>query len=419
MLAKIIELSARNKFLVFLLVGFLTVWGIWAVYHTPLDAIPDLSDVQVIVFTEWPGRSPDLVEDQITYPIVSSLLAAPKVRAVRGKSFLGLSFVYAIFEDGTDIYWARSRVLEYLQGVSGKLPAGVTPLLGPDATGVGWGFQYALVDETGKHDLAQLRSLQDWTLKYALESVPGVSEVASVGGFVKQYQVTVDPNRLKAYDLGVRYSQGPVLASPAVWKNDFSNRIERVLDDNLLLRVDHEPDIGELRAPLGVEVHGRIRPPIVRQGNLTRQRRAFLEQVWRDAASQCSVDELAGWYLDYFARKPPSEEAFRVSYCVVFSPQPELNWPDRAALLAAAASDVADSLPRLKNSSPYRGASFWSSGKTRFTASSNGLTLVNWEPICMSIPITSMPGRVAARLYSSMARSMVMPNLAFFNPVVM
>jgi Cu(I)/Ag(I) efflux system membrane protein CusA/SilA len=201
MLAKIIELSARNKFLVFLLVGFLTIWGIWAVFHAPLDAIPDLSDVQVIVFTDWPGRSPDLVEDQITYPIVSSLLAAPKVRAVRGKSFLGLSFVYAIFEDGTDIYWARSRVLEYLQGVSGKLPEGVTPILGPDATGVGWGFQYALVDETGKHDLAQLRSLQDWTLKYALESVPGVSEVASVGGFVKQYQITVDPNRLLAYNL--------------------------------------------------------------------------------------------------------------------------------------------------------------------------------------------------------------------------
>jgi copper/silver efflux system protein len=201
MLAKIIELSARNKFLVFLVVAFLTIWGIWAVYHTPLDAIPDLSDAQVIVYTEWPGRSPDLVEDQITYPIVSTLLAAPKVRVVRGKSFLGTSFVYAIFEDGTDIYWARSRVLEYLQGVAGKLPAGVSPQLGPDATGVGWGFQYALEDESGKHDLSQLRSLQDWTLKYALESVPGVSEVASVGGFVKQYQITIDPNRLSAYNL--------------------------------------------------------------------------------------------------------------------------------------------------------------------------------------------------------------------------
>ena len=201
MLSKIIEISARNKFLVFLVVGFLTVWGIWAVYHTPLDAIPDLSDVQVIVYTNWTGRSPDLVEDQITYPIVSTLLAAPKVRVVRGKSFLGTSFVYVIFEDGTDIYWARSRVLEYLQGVQSKLPAGVTPQLGPDATGVGWGFQYALEDESGKNDLSQLRSLQDWTLKYAIESVPGVSEVASVGGFVKQYQIAVDPNRLAAYKL--------------------------------------------------------------------------------------------------------------------------------------------------------------------------------------------------------------------------
>ena len=203
MLAKIIELSARNKFLVFLAVTFLVVWGVWAVYNTPLDAIPDLSDAQVIIFTEWAGRSPDLVEDQITYPIVSTMLAAPKVRVVRGKSFLGLSFVYVIFEDGTDIYWARSRVLEYLQGVTGRMPAGVTPVLGPDATGVGWGFQYAVVDETGKHDLAQLRSLQDWTLKYAVESVPGVSEVASVGGFVKQYQVTVDPNRLAAYNVPI------------------------------------------------------------------------------------------------------------------------------------------------------------------------------------------------------------------------
>ena len=203
MLAKIIELSARNKFLVFLVVVFLTAWGIWALYHTPLDAIPDLSDAQVIIFTEWTGRSPDLVEDQITYPIVSTMLAAPKVRVVRGKSFLGLSFVYVIFEDGTDIYWARSRVLEYLQGVSGKLPAGVTPVLGPDATGVGWGFQYAITDETGAHDLSQLRSLQDWTLKYAIESVPGVSQVASVGGFVKQYQITIDSNRLLAYKLSL------------------------------------------------------------------------------------------------------------------------------------------------------------------------------------------------------------------------
>src|SRR4030067_2635036 len=159
MLAKIIELSARNKFLVFLMVAFLAAWGLWAVYHTPLDAIPDLSDVQVIVYTEWTGRSPDLVEDQITYPIISTMLGAPKVRVVLGKSFLGLSFVYVIFEGGTDIYWARSRVLEYLQSVTGRMPAGVTPVLGPDATGVGWGFPYAVIDETGKHDLAPLPSL--------------------------------------------------------------------------------------------------------------------------------------------------------------------------------------------------------------------------------------------------------------------
>src|SRR4030067_1148500 len=201
MLAKIIELSAKNRFLVFLAVTFLVVWGVWAVYHTPLDAIPDLSDAQVIIFTEWTGRSPDLVEDQITYPIISTMLAAPKVRVVRGKSFLGLSFVYVIFEDGTDIYWARSRVLEYLQSVTGRMPAGVTPVLGPDATGVGWGFQYAVIDETGKHDLAQLRSLQDWTLKYVVESVPGVSQVASVGGVVKQNQISIDPNRLHHYKL--------------------------------------------------------------------------------------------------------------------------------------------------------------------------------------------------------------------------
>lgn len=201
MLSRIIELSAKNKFLVFLMMAFLALWGIWAVYHTPLDAIPDLSDVQVIIFTEWPGVSPDIVEDQVTYPIVSTMLSAPKTRVVRGKSFLGLSFVYVIFEDGTDIYWARSRVLEYLQGVTGKLPAGVTPVLGPDATGVGWGFQYALVDESGKNDLAQLRSLQDWNIKYAIESVPGVSQVASVGGYVKQYQIILDPNRLLAYNI--------------------------------------------------------------------------------------------------------------------------------------------------------------------------------------------------------------------------
>ena len=203
MIAKIIELSARNKFIVFFIVFFAIVWGYWALVRTPLDAIPDLSDTQVIIYTEWTGRSPDLVEDQITYPITSTLLAAPQVQAVRGFSFLGSSFIYVIFQEGTDIYWARSRVLEYLQAVRNKLPQGINPVLGPDATSLGWGFSYALVDETGTHDLAQLRSLEDWNLKLALESVPGVAQVASVGGFVKQYQITLDPNRLLAYNIPI------------------------------------------------------------------------------------------------------------------------------------------------------------------------------------------------------------------------
>ncbi len=193
MIAKIIEYSARNKFIVFLMVFFACVWGYWALTHTPLDAIPDLSDTQVIIFTEWAGRSPDLVEDQVTYPIASTLLAAPKVQAVRGFSYLGSSFIYVIFEEGTDIYWARSRVLEYLQAVKNKIPADVNPVLGPDATSLGWGFTYAVIDDTGGHDLSELRSLQDYNLKLALESVPGVSQVASIGGFVKQYQITDRP----------------------------------------------------------------------------------------------------------------------------------------------------------------------------------------------------------------------------------
>ncbi len=204
MIAKIIEYSARNKFIIFLLVFFLFAWGYWALKNTPLDAIPDLSDTQVIIFTEWAGRSPDLVEDQITYPITSTLLAAPKVQTVRGFSFLGSSFIYVIFEEGTDIYWARSRVLEYLQAVKNKLPSNVNPILGPDATSVGWGFSYAVVDETGQHNLSQLRSIQDWNIKLAVESVQGVSQVASIGGFVKQYQITVDPNKLISYNIPIQ-----------------------------------------------------------------------------------------------------------------------------------------------------------------------------------------------------------------------
>jgi Cu(I)/Ag(I) efflux system membrane protein CusA/SilA len=199
MIERIIEASARNRFLVFIFALFGVAAGIYGLQHTPLDAIPDLSDVQVIVYTDWEGRSPDLVEDQVTYPISSAFIAAPKVKFVRGESMFGKSFVYIIFEDGTDIYWARSRVIEYLNSVRGSLPEGVNPIIGPDATGVGWVFEYALVDDTGKHDLAALRSFQDWNLRYALESVKGVSEVASVGGFVKEYQIDLDPDKLAAY----------------------------------------------------------------------------------------------------------------------------------------------------------------------------------------------------------------------------
>ena len=201
LIARVIAASAHRPLLTVLFVAALSLWGFISLQRAPLDAIPDLSDVQVIVFTEWMGQSPDLVEDQITYPISSALIAAPKVQAVRGQSMFGMSFVNVIFEDGTDIYWARSRVLEYMSSVRAKLPQGVNPTLGPDATGVGWVFEYALVDRSGKHDLQELRSLQDWNVRYALESVPGVAEVASVGGYVKQYQVNVDPNKLLGYGI--------------------------------------------------------------------------------------------------------------------------------------------------------------------------------------------------------------------------
>jgi Cu(I)/Ag(I) efflux system membrane protein CusA/SilA len=201
MINAIIEWSARNTFLVLLFTAMAVAGGIHSIRNVPLDAIPDLSDPQVIVYTEWPGRSPDLVEDQITYPIVAALLAAPHVSVVRGASDYGFSYVYVIFDEGTDIYWGRSRVLEYMNKITGKLPEGVSPTLGPDATGVGWAFEYALVDRTGRHNLAELRSFNDWYVRYWLESVPGVAEVATVGGFVKQYQVNVDPNRLLAFHI--------------------------------------------------------------------------------------------------------------------------------------------------------------------------------------------------------------------------
>ncbi len=201
MIERIIAASVRNRFLVFVFTLFAIVAGIYTLKRAPLDAIPDLSDVQVTVYTEWEGRSPDLVEDQVTYPISTAFIAAPKVRFVRGESMFGKSFVYVIFQDGTDIYWARSRIIEYLNSIRGSLPEGVNPIIGPDATGVGWVYEYALVDDSSKLDLAQLRSIQDWNLRYALESVKGVAEVAPVGGFVKEYQIDVDPNALLAHGI--------------------------------------------------------------------------------------------------------------------------------------------------------------------------------------------------------------------------
>src|SRR5437667_7866126 len=201
MLKGIIDFSLRNKFIVLLTTIALVLVGVYSVRNIPLDAIPDLSDVQVIIYTEWPGQAPQIVQDQVTYPITTKMLSGPKANVLRGYSFYGFSFVYVIFEDGTDPYWARSRVLEYLSSLGGRLPRGVSPSLGPDATGVGWAFMYSI--NSTNRDLAELRSMQDWYLRYQLASVEGVSEVASVGGFVKQYQVTVDPTKLRAYHLSI------------------------------------------------------------------------------------------------------------------------------------------------------------------------------------------------------------------------
>ena len=200
MIEELIGWCAKHKFAVLLLTAVWVGYGIWTLGQQTIDAIPDLSDTQVIIYSKW-DRSPDLIEAQVTYPIASALLGAPKLKAVRGYSDFGFSYIYVLFEDGTDIYWARSRVLEYLNKVAPSLPSEVKTEIGPDATGVGWVFQYALVDESGKHSLADLRSFQDWNLRYLLQSVPGVAEVATIGGFEKQYQVTVDPYKLQTYNI--------------------------------------------------------------------------------------------------------------------------------------------------------------------------------------------------------------------------
>ncbi len=201
MIARLIAWSAKNLMLVFIATAFAVVAGVWAIKTLPLDAIPDLSDTQVIIYTEFPGQAPQVVEDQVTYPLTTAMLTVPRSKVVRGFSFFGVSFVYIIFEDGTDIYWARSRVLEYLNTAAKNLPAGVAPTLGPDATGVGWVYQYAL--RSKDKSLADLRSIQDWEVRYGLSKAEGVAEVASIGGFVKQYSVVVDPSRLRSFNISL------------------------------------------------------------------------------------------------------------------------------------------------------------------------------------------------------------------------
>ncbi|HEY4784118.1 MAG TPA: efflux RND transporter permease subunit, partial [Chthoniobacterales bacterium] len=199
MIARWIDWCARNRFLVFTGTLLLVLAGIWALRRIPLDALPDISDVEVIIHTPWMGEPPSIIEDQVTYPIVTTLLAAPHVKAVRAQTMFGDSYVFVVFQDGTDLYWARSRVLEYMQQIQGRLPEGIHPVIGPDATGAGWVYEYALVDHSHQRSLADLRSIQDWYLRYQLATVPGVAEVATIGGFVRQYQVNVDPDKLRAY----------------------------------------------------------------------------------------------------------------------------------------------------------------------------------------------------------------------------
>jgi Cu(I)/Ag(I) efflux system membrane protein CusA/SilA len=269
MIEKIIELSIKNKFLVILGTLFIILAGIYAVLKTPLDAIPDLSDVQVIIFTEYPGQAPQVVEDQVTYPLTTAMLAVPFAKVVRGysffgfsfvyiifedgtDSFFGFSFVYIIFEDGTDMYWARSRVLEYLNFVSGRLPDGVNPALGPDATGVGWVYEYIL--ESDRHDLSQLRSIQDWYLRYELTSVNGVAEVASIGGFVKQYQVIVDPNKLVAFNIPLQKIKRAIQRS----NNDVGGKLVEMGETEFMVRgLGYIKSVNDLyNIPLGVSQRG-------------------------------------------------------------------------------------------------------------------------------------------------------------------
>ena len=254
MIAKLIQWSIRNRFMVILATLLVAAGGFMAMKETPLDAIPDLSDVQVIVYTEYPGQAPQVVEDQVTYPLTSAMLSVPFAKVVRGYSFFGYSFVYVIFEDGTDMYWARSRVLEYLNFVSGRLPTGVTPSLGPDATGVGWVYEYVIKDTSGKLDLQELRSIQDWYLRYELTAVPGVAEVAGIGGFVKQYQVEVSPDKLQAYGIPIGKVRSAILRS----NRDVGGRLVEMGETEFMVRgigyITSMADIGQIA--VGVDQMG-------------------------------------------------------------------------------------------------------------------------------------------------------------------
>ena len=257
MIDAIIEFSAKNKIVVFILIGAAVMAGLWSMRTVPLDALPDMSDTQVIVYSRW-DRSPDIMEDQVTYPLVTAMLGAPKVKDVRGFSDFGYSYVYIIFEEGTDIYWARSRTLEYLSNVLPRLPQGVKTELGPDATGVGWVFEYALIDTTGKQSLADLRSYQDWYLQYYLKSVPGVAEVAPLGGFVRQYQVNVDPNKLQSFNIPI----GKVVEAVRSGNNDVGGRLVEFSGAEYMVRgrgyAQSTGDIGKIvlaKTASGVPIH--------------------------------------------------------------------------------------------------------------------------------------------------------------------
>ncbi len=255
MLSRIIDWSLRNRYLVLVLAALFIVAGVWVIYHTPVDAIPDLSDTEVIIYTKYAGQSPQVVEDQVTYPLTTAMLSVPKAEVVRGYSFFNFSLVYVIFKDGTNLYWARTRVLEYLNYVAPKLPRGVSPQLGPDATGVGWVYEYALVDKTGTHNLYQLRSLQDWYLRYQLQTVPGVAEVASIGGYVKQYQVEVDPNKLADYHISLEQVKNAIQNS----NNDVGGRVVEMAETEYMVRgLGYIKSLDDLRKiPIGLDSGGR------------------------------------------------------------------------------------------------------------------------------------------------------------------